>query len=43
MLLAGAGVGIALGIGFFVAVFGGPGFGTMFGANYYIHRNGDSL
>jgi hypothetical protein len=43
MLLAGAGMGIALGVGFFVAAFGGPGFGTMFGANYYVHRNGDSL
>jgi hypothetical protein len=43
LLLAGATVGTTLGIGAFVAVFGGPGFGTMFGANLYIHRNGDQF
>ena len=43
MLLAGAGAGISLGVAVFVAAFGGPGFGTMFGANWYVHRNGDSL
>jgi hypothetical protein len=43
LLLAGAGVGLTLGVGVFVAMFGGPGFGTMFGANWYVHRNGDSI
>jgi hypothetical protein len=43
LLLAGAAVGTAFGFGVFVAAFGGPGFGTMFGANWYVHRNGDSI
>ena len=43
LVLAGAAVPTALGVALFVAAFGGPGFGTMFGANWYIHRNGDSL
>ena len=42
LLLAGAAVATSLGVGLFVAAFGGPGFGTMFGANWYVHRNGDS-
>ena len=43
LLLAGAGLGPALVVALFVAAFGGPGFGTMFGANWYVHRNGDSV
>ena len=43
LLLAGAAVGTALGVGVFVAAFGGPGFGTMFGSNWYVHRHGDVL
>jgi len=42
MLLAGASVVTTLGMSLFVAAFGGPGFGTMFGANWYVHRHGDS-
>jgi hypothetical protein len=41
LLLAGTGLTTALGMGLFVAAFGGPGFGTMFGANWHVHRNGD--
>ena len=43
MLAAGAAVITSLGVAVFVAAFGGPGFGTMFGANWYVHRNGDSV
>ena len=43
LLLAGAAIGPTLGVGLFVAAFGGPGFGTMFGANWYVHRNGDPV
>lgn len=42
LLLAGAALAPSLGVALFVAAFGGPGFGTMFGANWYVHRNGDS-
>jgi hypothetical protein len=41
LLIAGAAVGTALGFATFVASFGGPGFGTMFGANWYVHRSGE--
>lgn len=43
LLLAGAGLAPAFGVALFVAAFGGPGFGTMFGANWHVHRNGDSV
>jgi len=43
LLVAGAAVSTTLGVGLFVAAFGGPGFGTMFGANWYVHRNGDVI
>ncbi len=43
LLLAGAGLAPALGVALFVAAFGGPGFGTMFGANWHVHRNGDPI
>lgn len=42
LLLAGSGLAPALGVALFVAAFGGPGFGTMFGANWHVHRHGDS-
>jgi hypothetical protein len=41
LLIAGSTLGAALGISVFVAGFGGPGFGTMFGANWYVHRSGE--
>jgi hypothetical protein len=41
LLLAGTSVGVALGFAAFVAGFGGFGFGTMFGANWYVHRAGE--
>ena len=43
LLVAGASPVTALGSAVFVAAFGGPGFGIMFGANWYVHRTGDSL
>jgi hypothetical protein len=43
LFLAGAAGGTTLVVAAFVAAFGGPGFGTMFGANFYVHRNGDRL
>ncbi|MCA1842995.1 MAG: hypothetical protein LC792_07345 [Actinobacteria bacterium] len=41
LLMAGASLAIALGFATFVAAFGGLGFGTMFGANWYVHRAGE--
>jgi hypothetical protein len=41
LLIAGSAPVTALGVGVFVASFGGPGFGTMFGANWYVHRFGE--
>jgi hypothetical protein len=41
LLVAGAAPVTAVGVGVFVAAFGGPGFGTMFGANWYVHRFGE--
>ena len=41
LLIAGATLGTALGVSTFVAAFGGPGFGTMFGANWHVHRAGE--
>jgi len=41
LLIAGAALTTTLGIAAFVAAFGGPGFGTMFGANWYVHRSGE--
>jgi hypothetical protein len=41
LLLAGTTVVTALGFALFVAGFGGLGFGTMFGANWYVHRSGE--
>ena len=41
LLVGGASVGTALGVSLFVAAFGGPGFGTMFGANWHVHRAGE--
>ena len=41
MLMAGAAVWSTLSFAAFVALFGGPGFGTMFGANWYVHRSGE--
>jgi hypothetical protein len=41
LMLAGTPVAGALGTGALVALVGGPGFGTMFGATYYVHRAGD--
>ncbi len=43
LLISGTAVGTALTFAVFVAAFGGPGFGTMFGANWYVHRSGDHL
>jgi hypothetical protein len=43
LLVAGAALTTTLGVGLFVAAFGGPGFGTMFGANWYVHRHGDAI
>jgi hypothetical protein len=43
LLIAGAGTTTSLGFALFVAAFGGPGFGTMFGANWYVHRFGEPL
>ena len=43
LLMAGSAVATALWVSAFVAVFGGPGFGTMFGANWYVHRSGGPL
>jgi hypothetical protein len=43
LLLVGAALWTALGVSVFVAGFGGPGFGTMFGANWYVYRSGDPL
>lgn len=41
LLAAGTSVGTTLAFATFVAAFGGSGFGTMFGANYYCHRHGE--
>jgi flagellar motor component MotA len=41
LLIAGSALTTALGFSAFVALFGGPGFGTMFGANWYVHRSGE--
>ncbi|MCA1847059.1 MAG: hypothetical protein LC792_28480 [Actinobacteria bacterium] len=41
LLLAGTTPLTAVGFAFFVAGFGGLGFGTMFGANWYVYRSGD--
>jgi hypothetical protein len=41
LLLAGSNLATALGFAAFVAGFGGPGFGTMFGVSWYVHRSGD--
>jgi hypothetical protein len=41
LFLAGAAPAIALGTATFVAAFGGLGFGTMFGANWYVHHSGE--
>jgi hypothetical protein len=41
MLIAGSALGRTLGFAAFVAAFGGPGFGTMFGMNWYVHRSGE--
>lgn len=43
LLIAGSAPATALGVAVFVAAFGGPGFGTMFGANWYVHRFGEPL
>lgn len=43
LLIAGSGLVSAVGVALFVAAFGGPGFGTMFGANWHVHRHGDSV
>jgi len=43
LLIAGTTATTALGFAAFVAAFGGPGFGTMFGANWYVHRFGEPL
>jgi hypothetical protein len=42
LLLAGAAPGAALGVGALVALVGGPGFGTMFGATWHVHRTGEN-
>ncbi|HYH49843.1 MAG TPA: hypothetical protein VEG38_09880 [Acidimicrobiia bacterium] len=41
LLIAGAVPAIAFGSAAFVAAFGGLGFGTMFGANWHVHRSGE--
>ena len=41
LLIAGSALWTTLGVSAFVAGFGGPGFGTMFGANWYVHRSGE--
>jgi hypothetical protein len=41
LLVAGCSLRAALGVSVFVAGFGGPGFGTMFGANWHVHRSGE--
>ena len=41
LLIAGSALGTTLVASAFVAGFGGPGFGTMFGANWYVHRFGE--
>ena len=43
LLIAGTPLLTALGFAAFVAGFGGPGFGTMFGANWHVHRSGEPL
>ena len=41
LLIAGTTPVTAVAIALFVAAFGGLGFGTMFGANWYVHRSGE--
>jgi hypothetical protein len=41
LLAAGAGVVSAVAVGAYVAVWGGPGFGAMFGAVRYVSQFGD--
>ena len=41
LLIGGSSTGTAFGMAAFVAGFGGPGFGTMFGANWYVHKAGE--
>jgi hypothetical protein len=43
LLVAGAGPRSALGVGVYVALWGGPGFGAMFGAVRHVSRSGDGL
>jgi hypothetical protein len=43
LLIAGTAVTTTFGMAAFVAGFGGLGFGTMFGANWYVHRCGEPL
>ena len=38
VLLAGAGLGVALAVGAYVAIWGGPGWGGMIGAQRYADR-----
>jgi len=41
LLIAGTTPITAVAIAIFVASFGGLGFGTMFGTNWYVHRFGE--
>lgn len=38
LLVAGAGLVSAVAVGAYVAIWGGPGFGAMFGASYYVSK-----
>lgn len=41
LLVAGAGLVSAVAVGAYVAIWGGPGFGAMFGASYYVSKFAD--
>jgi hypothetical protein len=41
VLAAGAGLGVALAVGAYVAIWGGPGWGGMIGAQRYADRIAD--
>src|SRR5438105_14039803 len=41
LLVAGTGLVSAVAVGAYVAFFGGPGFGAMFGASYYVSQFAD--
>jgi hypothetical protein len=41
LLVAGAGLVSAVAVGAYVAIWGGPGFGAMFGASWYVSKFSD--